>query len=123
MTKTYKLPLNGWQVSSKKKVAINLNQYRNMHYQTSNKLKHMVSDYLMQYSFNPPPTFKIQFTLYFKDKRRRDLSNFESIANKFILDALVQQGVIKDDDYTIYRGYSVEFGGYSDENYIEFSFV
>lgn len=123
MIKTYKLPLTGWQVSSKKKASLNLNQYRNMHYQTSNKLKHMVSDYLMQYQFNPPETFKIHFTLYFKDKRRRDLSNFESIANKFILDHLVQRGIIKDDDYTVYTGYTVDFGGLCDENYIEFSFV
>lgn len=77
----------------------------------------------MQYDFKLPDTFKIHFTLYFKDKRKRDLSNFESIANKFILDHLVDRGIIKDDNYQIYQGYTVDFGGYAAENYIEFTFV
>jgi hypothetical protein len=35
----------------------------------------------------------------------------------------VERKIIKDDDYKTYQGYSVEFGGYSDSNYIEFTFV
>lgn len=123
ISNTYILPLSGWVLSKSKTTSLNLNNYRNWHYQVSNKIKKQVSEYLLQYSFDVPETFKIRFILYFKDKRRRDLSNFESIANKFILDHLIQQGVIKDDDYTRYKGYSVEFGGYSDSNYIEFMFV
>ena len=121
--KAYTLPLNGWSVSSKKRTSLNLNNYRNWHYQTSNKIKKQVYEYLLQYQFSVPETFKIHFTLYFKDKRRRDLSNFESVANKFILDALVERKIIKDDDYTRYTGYTVEFGGMAEENYIEFKFV
>ena len=40
---------------------------------------------------------KIKITYYFKDKRRHDPSNYD----KFLLDALVEANIIKDDNYDV----------------------
>jgi len=121
ITKIYSLPLSGWAVSKKKTVSLNMNWYRNAHFQVSNKIKIQVSEYLLKYTFQKYTSkIKIDFVLYFKDNRRRDVSNFESIANKFILDALVDRGIILDDDFKHYPEYTVKYGGKADINAITF---
>ena len=98
-----------------------MNWYRNAHFQVSNKIKIQVSEYLLKYTFQKYTSkIKIDFVLYFKDNRRRDVSNFESIANKFILDALVDRGIILDDDFKHYPEYTVKYGGKADINAITF---
>lgn len=118
---TYSLPLSGWRVSSKKTLSLSMNVYRNLHYQTNNKLKHMVSDYLLKYKFPKYKQVKINYTLYFKDKRHRDLMNFVAVADKCILDHLVNTGSLIDDNYNYVTGYTIAFGGLADENKIAFN--
>lgn len=45
---------------------------------------------------------KIKVTYFFKDKRRHDPSNYD----KFLLDGLVEAGIIKDDNYSVIEEYT-----------------
>ena len=115
-----KIPLTGWQVSKKKKTSLSMNCYRNWHYQTSNKIKKAVSIYLLKYEFPKYDKISIEYTLYFKDKRERDIMNFVSIADKFLLDHLVNPGCLEDDNYKHVVSYIINpviLG--SEENYLE----
>lgn len=112
------IPLNDW-VIGKKKYNLSMNTYRNLHHIVSNKLKIMVSEYMLQYKFKKyDKPVNIHYTLYFKDRVKRDLLNFVAVVDKFVLDSLVKRGVIKDDNYNYVIGYSVRFGGKRDYNQI-----
>lgn len=116
-----KLPLN-WKVG-KKNTSLSMNNYRNWHYQVSSKLKRTVSDYLLRYDFPKFGRVKLVYSLWFKDKRSRDIMNFVSVADKFVLDHLVKVGALKDDNYKYVKEYSIKFGGFKDKNYIELEIV
>ncbi len=113
------IPLNDWYVG-KKKYNLSMNTYRNLHYQISNKLKKQVSDYMMQFRFKLyTKPIKINYTLYFKDKVKRDLLNFVAVVDKFALDSLVERGVLEDDNYNYVVGYTVTYGGKKEINCIK----
>lgn len=114
---TIEIPLN-WKIG-KKRTSLSMNNYRNWHYQTSNKIKKNVCSYLDRFNF---PKFKkvhINYTLYFKDKRKRDLMNFVSVVDKFVLDHLVNIECLEDDNYKVVSSYTVAFGGKAEINYIK----
>jgi hypothetical protein len=83
-----------------RKIALNLNTYRNLHFQVNNQVKELYCDAL-QCSLRGL-TLKVPITLhytYFKaSNRKSDRSNVLSIVEKFFLDALVHYGCIPDDD-------------------------
>ena len=54
---------------------------------------------------------KMTITYYFKDRRRHDPANYD----KFILDGLVEAGVITDDNYSVITEFTTK-GGYDKEN-------
>ena len=95
-----------------------MNNYRNWHYQTSNKIKHNVSDYLRQFDFPLFDKVSITYTLVFKDKVKRDIMNFVAVADKFILDHLVTIGSLRDDNYHYVRSYKIKPVISGDENKI-----
>ena len=112
------IPLNNWKVG-KRKYNLSMNTYRNLHHQISSRLKRDVKAYMMQFnikSYTKP--VRIHYTIYFKDQRKRDLMNFVAVVDKFALDALVERGVIKDDNYKYVVGYTVDYGGKRDINCI-----
>lgn len=123
MPDKYMLPLSGWHTTKTKTISLSLNWYRNAHYQQSNKIKKQVHEYLLKYNFKKYEKIKLNIKLYFKDKRCRDIPNFEAVASKFFLDSLVERGSIKDDNYNYYTGYTVDFGGYAKNNYITFEII
>lgn len=93
-----------------KRVALNLNVYRNLHYLVNNQAKQiyneLMSPQLSGLVFDKP--IKITFVLYKRDKRRIDRANILSIVEKFFCDAMVKNGCLIDDndDYileTVYR--------------------
>ena len=88
-------------VSKKKWFVFNLNVYRNSHFQALNKAKKLYKEELKQQITLLPSLTKIQvdYYLYPKTKRRTDLGNVLSIHQKFFEDALVELGIIPDDDY------------------------
>lgn len=54
---------------------------------------------------------KIRVTYYFKDKRRHDPSNYD----KFLLDGLVEAGIIIDDNYDVIEEFTT-IGKYDKNN-------
>lgn len=56
------------------------------------------------------------YTLYPKTKRRVDTMNVVSIVSKFTEDALVEMGVIEDDNSEVVCDYHIHFGEVDREN-------
>ena len=86
-----------------KKFTLNLNDYRNTHYQVLNKAKIIFKNQLL---VNYPELYRIKAerveVRYFIercDNRIFDTKNIESIVDKFFMDALVESGCIPDDNY------------------------
>lgn len=88
-----------------KKVSINLNIYRNQHPMEENQCKKVVKENVEKYlketgqegiKFTSP--VNTTFKLYKPTKRRMDKSNVFSIGTKYIYDALVELGVLEDDN-------------------------
>ena len=85
----------------RKNYALNLNIYRNAHYQTLNKMKIEFSK-VIEPELMKLPSFKsvdLTYTLYPKTKRLCDIANVCSIVDKFFCDALVNIGKLPDDNY------------------------
>lgn len=85
---------------AKKKYYLNLNNYRNWHFRTSNNLKkaycELVGDCMRGVVLRTP--INISFTLFKGSNRRVDRSNILSVTEKFFCDALVNHGCIIDDN-------------------------
>lgn len=100
-----------------KRIALSMNQYRNLHYFTLNKLK---KDFKQQISSQIDgkkfDRFCVEYFLYYKDNRRHDKMNFASVVSKFFLDALVECGCIPDDNDNYVGRESVEAMGIDKEN-------
>jgi hypothetical protein len=80
-----------------KRISLNMNWYRNAHYQVLAKIKREFSPGF------PFPRFKaekinVKYTLVCKTKKRTDRMNWIAIVDKFFLDWLVNNGYISDDD-------------------------
>lgn len=94
-----------------------MNVYRNLHhYILSDLKKHFCK--MLEYDYFKAKKIKVTYNVYFKDKRKRDLMNFISVADKFFLDDLVNKGCILDDNYNIVEYGIPYFAGYSENNYI-----
>lgn len=98
-----------------KRVVLNLNIYRNCHYQTLNQAKIEMAEHVKQAlptpEFKLTPPLRFTYTIYPPTGRAFDLGNVGSIVQKFTDDALVEMGVIKDDNYKIVREVNYRFGG------------
>lgn len=82
-----------------KKDHINLNNYHNWHFGVRNSLKIAYSQNIRsQICGQRFKNVDLELTLFPKDKRKRDRSNILCLHEKFACDALVQAGVIPDDN-------------------------
>lgn len=92
---------------------LNQNKFRNCHHFTMNKAKQLYKNIIAS-KFLPDEPLEGQlvftYTLYPKSKRRMDLTNSLSAIQKFADDALVDLGVIPDDDYKTVSKVVYEFG-------------
>lgn len=81
--------------------SVNLNQYRNTHFQSLNTLKKRYKDLVhVQVKHLAPFTcIRLTINIYAANKRLFDIGNIGSIHEKFFLDALVELGKLKDDNY------------------------
>jgi hypothetical protein len=105
-------------ISARKKWTLNLNSYRVAHYQILNKAKiSFFKDVLPQIAkMLPAEKITVSFVLYRKDQRKCDTTNICAIVDKFLMDALVTIGKIKDDDYTHVVSTQYSFGGIDKAN-------
>ena len=89
-------------VSKKKKILVNMNWYRNAHYMVSNNVKKLykkiVHDVFKNRNVQLKGRIHISFSIYIK-RRGSDGGNIRSVIEKFVLDALKDEGVIKDDTF------------------------
>jgi len=102
---TLSLPLTV-PVTKRKKFSLNLNNYRNTHFQTLNKAKKIYRDlvwdaYIIanRRGVTLQPPFRLTYTVYPKTKRRCDVANIATVVDKFACDALVELRLMDDDDY------------------------
>lgn len=94
----------------KTKYYINLNNYRNWHFQANNKLKKLYKQYAFPKisKLRYHKKIKLEFVMWKYDNRHIDRANVLSIHEKFFCDALVETGCLRDDEdeyieQTIYR--------------------
>lgn len=97
---------------------LNMNVYRNTHYQTLNKVKVNYKAVITpQIELLPKFTkVKLVYTLYPATKRLCDLTNVCSIHSKFFLDSLVELSVLPDDNYQHVLRETFQFGGVDRNN-------
>ena len=104
--------------SKSKDWILNLNNYRNTHYQTLNKTKieyKLAMEDQIQ-SLKEFEKIKVTYTLYPATQRKCDVSNVCSIHSKYFLDALVEAGKIKDDTYEFVPEETYRFGAVDKDN-------
>lgn len=110
-----------WIVMGKrkpKKVYLNLNWYRNAHFQLLNKAKEVFHDLCKDRLQGIPllPEVALIYTLYPKTLQLCDTANVCCIVDKFFCDSLVGWGKIPDDNYQIVKGVDFRFGGVDKSN-------
>lgn len=103
------------QTSSKKKTALNLNVYRNLHFRSLSSLKnkfHKLTKKLLQ---DVPPLGRITllYEVYPQTKRLLDIGNVCSIVDKFFSDSLTTYGIIEDDNHKYLDEVTFRYGGLS----------
>lgn len=98
----FKLPITVTVgIKKKRNIALSLNWYRNANFHVSNNVKKLIKDIIKSQMKGCKPIngkYTVVINVCFKGKRRRDLSNYVSVAEKFSLDALVELGYLKEDD-------------------------
>jgi Holliday junction resolvase RusA-like endonuclease len=115
MSYKFTLPLYGVT----KKGAISMNWYRNAHYQSTNsakkKFKKLIKSQLNQFDEIQTP-IKVKYTYYAQRNNNPDLDNFTAIVRKFFQDALVEHGLIEDDNVKFIIANSDSYGGIDKDN-------
>jgi hypothetical protein len=110
------LPIFGMKAKNKR-VALNLNQYRNWHYLVNSKLKReFKADIKENLNFVIKGAVEIQYKYYAPDNRKRDLMNVVAVVDKYFQDALVETGCIEADDMSIVKKVTARYLGIDRKN-------
>lgn len=106
-------------VDKKKTHYLNLNNYRNWQFHLNNQLKKLFKIQMAETIRQLKPVANvcsISYTIYYPTKRKFDIDNIGSVVTKFTHDALVEFGILVDDDYTYINEIVYKFGGVDKEN-------
>jgi len=103
---------------------LSANIYRNAHYYSLSNAKKAYAricfEEFERVNIEPyDKPVKMEYKLFFKGKRRRDVDNFWFPVSKFLNDALVEKGILVDDDVTRIPYFLLEWGGEAEESYVE----
>ena len=83
-----------------KRIALNMNTYRNLHHRISNDAKKAYSEALREQlkdlSIQTP--VEVTYKVYKASKRRLDKMNVISVVSKFLLDSITDYGCWEDDN-------------------------
>lgn len=101
--------------TKKGKFILNLNNYRRVHFFTLNKAKAEFKR-LLKFPDKKFSTVSLAFVYFHGNKQKVDVANPCSIIDKFFCDALVDAGVIEDDNQDIVKIVSY-IGGGVDKDY------
>ena len=109
-----------WQEKKDKTVLVSMNKYRNYPYFTQNRLKRdyhsLIKSCLLKGKFEPLRAgYEIRYKLYYKNSNC-DMSNIISMIDKFLNDALKENGIIADDNVKIYKRITGEVAGQDKQN-------
>ena len=103
----------------KKTYYLNLNSYKQWHFQVSNQLKKLFKLAVAKDILQLQPIdgkCKITYTIYYPTRREFDIDNVGSVITKFTNDALVELGVLVDDNYNYVPEIVFKFGGVDKDN-------
>ena len=103
--KQYEFELPCYMFVGSKKISLNLNWYRNAHYQELNKTKQTYSP--CNVVLFKAKKINIEYTFVWNSNRRTDFMNWITIADKYFLDWLVKWNCLKDDCIDNYNAVSV----------------
>lgn len=108
---TISLPLR-IPVGKNKVFLLNLNAYRNTHFQILNKAKVKFEEVVRPLLKTLPilEECSLTYTLYPGTAHLSDVSNICSIVDKFFCDTLVSVGKLEDDNYTVVKSVQYQFG-------------
>ena len=102
--KTMEIIIDDFVQVGRKKIKLNLNVYRNLHYQVNNKAKIIFKEKLLNnypvLALIKSDFIRVNYDVIPSSRQKFDIMNIVSIVDKFFLDALVNIGCIPDDDYT-----------------------
>lgn len=88
-----------------KNVLMSLNWYRNAHYQTECKMKHIYTDLVKTRLKHVKQclrgNIRVTYTLYYKNSRC-DMMNVIAIIDKYLMDALQEMKIIENDNVENY---------------------
>lgn len=96
----------------KRTCSLNLNFYRNAHYQILNKMKVAFANQVRE-QIALLPAFEqvsLSYTLFPKTRRLCDVANVCTVVDKFFCDVLVTEQKLKDDNYNYVRKIEYKFG-------------
>lgn len=104
---------------SKKEIFVGLNWYRNVNFYTSNDVKKQYHEIVYEQLRGVKQPFekqiRVKYRLFYK-RKDCDLMNVVSVLDKFLLDALVKAGMIKDDNVNKYVECHAEIAGKDSKN-------
>lgn len=97
----------------KGKFYLNINKYRNAHFQQLNKAKQMFKEQVTPLLKDLPKfeRIRLRYTIYAGSMTDFDLNNVASIVDKFFSDTLTELGIIEDDNKDIVLSVTTVFGG------------
>ena len=82
-----------------KRIALNMNTYRNLHHRISNDAKKAYSEALREQlrNLSIQTPVEVTYKVYKASKRRLDKMNVISVVSKFLLDSITDYGCWEDD--------------------------
>ena len=99
-----------------KKYSISMNTYRNVHYQVKDDLKELYKTTLESQILALPQLHTISLIYVLYPQRVCDVTNFCCVQSKFLLDAIVELGRLKNDSYQYVITEIFTFGSKSKTN-------
>ena len=101
-----------------KKLPLNLNHYRNAHFHVLNSMKVQFKQAISSQLTFPKlvEPVKISYVLYPPTRRELDISNVLCIVDKYLCDALVEAGLMEDDNFNHLPQVEFRFGAVDKEN-------
>lgn len=101
-----------------KKLPLNLNHYRNAHFHVLNSMKVQFKKAISSQLTFPKlvEPVKISYVLYPPTRRELDISNVLCIVDKYLCDALVEAGLLEDDNFNHLPQVEFRFGAVDKEN-------
>ena len=118
---TANCPLVTYPTKTGKPFSLNLNIYRNAHWNQLHKAKLAytkqflgLNPHVLDWKIDNPCA--ISYTLYPKTQRECDISNVLCVVDKFVCDILVEYGILKDDNFKHLPTVTYQFGAIDTDN-------